>query len=32
LLSQSVVSRFLGVSRARVGQIVGKVIDRWANK
>lgn len=30
--SQSDVARFLNISRARVGQIVGKVVDRWANK
>jgi serine/threonine protein kinase len=30
--AQADVARFLNVSRARVGQIVGKVIDRWANK
>ena len=30
--SQSDVARFLSVSRARVGQIVSKVVDRWASK
>ena len=30
--AQADVARFLNVSRARVGQIVGKVVDRWANK
>jgi serine/threonine protein kinase len=29
---QADVARFLSVSRARVGQLLGKVIDRWANK
>lgn len=27
--SQADVSRFIGVTRARVGAVVGKVIDRW---
>jgi len=27
--SQSDVARFIGVTRARVGAVVGKVIDRW---
>jgi serine/threonine protein kinase len=30
--AQADVARFLSVSRARVGQIVSKVVDRWANK
>ncbi len=30
--AQSDVARFLNVSRARIGQIVGKVVARWANK
>jgi serine/threonine protein kinase len=30
--AQADVARFLNVSRARVGQIVGKIVDRWANK
>jgi serine/threonine protein kinase len=30
--SQADVARFLNISRARVGQVVSKVIDRWANK
>jgi serine/threonine protein kinase len=30
--AQADVARFLNVSRARVGQIVGKQVDRWANK
>ena len=29
---QAAVARFLGVSRARVGQVVGKVVERWANR
>lgn len=29
---QAAVARFLAVSRARVGQVVGKVVDRWAKK
>jgi serine/threonine protein kinase len=29
---QAAVARFLAVSRARVGQIVGKVVERWANR
>ncbi len=30
--AQADVARFLSVSRARVGQIVSKVVDRWAGK
>jgi serine/threonine protein kinase len=30
--SQADVARFLAISRARVGQIVSKVVNRWANK
>jgi serine/threonine protein kinase len=30
--TQAEVARFLSVTRARVGQIVGRVVERWANK
>ena len=30
--TQSDVARFLNLSRARVGQLLGRAVDRWANK